>query len=85
MTSRAALSRSGSTSPLGKLDDKWEGFKIEGVVKLRFLERAAAANKPPTEFLREVMRVVALGPDEVKRMHVASVDLVVSMLAGKGG
>lgn len=77
------LHRNGSTSALGKLDEKFEGFRIESVVKARFAERAAVAGKNPTEFLREVMQVIAFGPDEVKRMHAERIDLVVEMLAGK--
>lgn len=77
--------RSGTTSPLGKLDEKFEGFRIEGVVKARFAEKAAGVGKTSQEFLRDVMRVIAYGPEEVKRMHVEQVDLVVQMLAGKSG
>lgn len=78
-----AFSRTGTTSPFGKLDDRVEAFKIESEVKARFAERAAAAKKPPTEFLRDVMRVVAFGPEEVKRMHGDGVDLVVRNIGGK--
>lgn len=78
-----AFSRSGTTSPFGKLDDRIEAFKIESEVKTKFAARAAAARKPPTEFLRDVMRVVAFGPDEVKRMHEEGVDVVVSIIGGK--
>ena len=77
------LHRNGSTSPLGKLDDKFESFRVEGIVKAKFAEKAALCGKGATEFLRDVMRVVALGPDDVKRMHCDQVDQVVRMLAGK--
>ncbi len=77
------FSRTGTTSPFGKLDDRIEAFKIESEVKARFAARAAQAKKPPTEFLRDVMRVVAFGPDEVKRMHGDGVDVVVRSIGGK--
>lgn len=78
-------SRNGTTSPLGKLDDRIEAFKIESVVKARFEAKAAECGKPSAEFLREIMRVIAFGPDEVKRMHSDGVDRVVRLLGGKSG
>lgn len=80
------FSRSGVTSPFGKLDDRIEAFKIESEVKARFAERAALAGKKnPTEFLRDVMRVVAFGPEHVKRVHQDGVDVVVEIIGGKLG
>lgn len=80
---RTAFSRSGVTSPFGKLDDRFEAFKIESEVKARFAEKAAAAGKPAVEFLRDVMRVVAFGPDEVRRVQGEHIDVVVQSIGGK--
>lgn len=79
----AAFSRSGSTSPFGKLDDRIEAFRIESAVKAAFAKRAAEAGKPEAEFLRDVIRVVAWGPEAVKRLREQEVDLVVQKLGGK--
>ena len=58
-------------------------FRVESLVKAEFARKAAVAGKSEAEFLRDIYRVIAIGPDEVKRMHVAEVDMVVEMLAGK--
>lgn len=79
----SALSRSGTTSPLGKLDDRFESFRIESEVKARFAQLAAQRQKPPAELLRDVMRVVVYGADQVKSMHCDDVDEVALMLARK--
>lgn len=78
-----AASRTGTTSPFGKLDDRVEAFKIEGEVKAKFAERAAAAGKPPTEFLRDLMRVAAFGTEHVKRMQSEYLEVVVRTIGGK--
>ena len=77
------FSRSGNTSLFGKLDSRVEPFRVESIVKAEFARKAALAGKSEAEFLRDIYRVVAIGPDEVKRMHVAEVDMVVEMLGGK--
>jgi hypothetical protein len=82
---RAAFSRNCTTSPFGKLDDFVDGFRVESSVKEKFAQCAAELDKNPTEFLRDVMRVVAFGPDTVKRMHSQQVDRVVEMLGRKSG
>lgn len=84
-TKPPGFARNGTTSPLGKLDDRLEANKIESVVKARLQVLAAEAGKPLNEFLRDIYRVVAFGPDEVKRLHVDGVDRVARMLGGKGG
>lgn len=78
------FARKGSTSPLGKLDDRLEANKIESVVKARLQVLAAESGKPLNEFLRNIYRVLAFGPDAVKSMHTDEVDRVVRMLGGKG-
>jgi hypothetical protein len=85
VANRGFFSRSGATSPLGKLDDRIEAFRIEGVVKARLTEMAARRGKPLPEYLRVVLQVITFGPDTVKRMHLNEVDEVVKMLEGKGG
>jgi hypothetical protein len=80
---RPAFARSGSTSLLGKLDDRIEAMRIESEVKARLTLLASASDKPLAEFLRDIYLVLAYGPDEVKRMHRDRVDVVVEMLAGQ--
>lgn len=78
-------SRGGSTSPFGKLDDWMDGFRVERSVKEAFARKAAQLSPPrgSAELLREIMRVVAFGPEEVKKVHCADVDAVARMLGGK--
>lgn len=83
MRERVAFSRSGRTSPLGKLDDRVDAFRIESTVKQEFAKRAAEADMPVAEFHREVMRVIALGASTVESMHSDRVKKVVEMLGGK--
>lgn len=81
--SRIAFSRTGVTSPFGKLDAWLERTRIEGVVKEEFEKKAAAVGKPAGEFLRDIVRVVAMGSDQVKRVHGEHIDVVVRMIGGK--
>lgn len=83
------FARTGFTSPLGKLDDRVEGSRIESEIKQRFAERvteafkqAGFASKPPAEAVRDFMRVVALGPDMAKRMYGEGVLVVVKTIGG---
>lgn len=83
--SETSLARNGVTSPLGKLDDRFEAFRVESTLKADFARLAAEHQKPPAELLRDVMRVVTYGAEAVKRMHCDDVDAVVKMLARKHG
>lgn len=78
-----SLSRNGVTSLLGKLDDRFEAFRIESTLKADFARLAAEHQKPTPELMRELMRVVCYGADAVKRMHCDDVDRVAAMLARK--
>lgn len=85
-----AFSRTGTTSPFGKLGDWIERTRIEGVIKDRFEARVAAAcaqagfaGKPAAEAVRDMVRVAALGPDEAKRMYGEGVLVVARMIGGK--
>lgn len=85
----SAFSRSGVTSPFGKLDGWLERSRIEGVIKDRFELRLAAAfaqaglaRKPSAEAVRDMVRVAALGPDEARRMYGEGVLVVVRMIGG---
>jgi len=75
-----AFHRTGKTSPLGKLDDRIETFRIESIVKARLRVLAAQQGIPLSELMQSICRVVAYGPDELKRMHSDDVDVVASML-----
>lgn len=75
-------SRNGCTSPLGKLAASVPGFRVEPSVKEKFDAHAAALGKPASELLRDIYRIVALGADEVKRVHAGSIDAVSGMLVG---
>lgn len=78
-----SFARTGATSPFGKLDARVDAFKVEPEVLDAFDKVAASFKKPRVEFLREVMRVVAFGPDTVKSMHVQSVERVGEMLGSR--
>lgn len=78
-----AFSRTGTTSPFGKLGDWIERTRIEGVIKEKFVEKATAAGKPYAEAVRDIVRVVALGEDEAARMYGEGVLKVVRMIGGK--
>lgn len=78
-----AFSRTGTTSPFGKLGDWIERTRIEGVIKEKFVEKATAAGKPYSEAVRDIVRVVALGEAEAARMYGDGVLKVVRMIGGK--
>lgn len=80
-------SRGGATSPWGKLDGWMDGFRVEKSVKEAFARKAAAMTPPrgSAELLRDCMRVVAFGAEEVKRLRAQDVEQVDGMLAGMLG
>lgn len=85
----AGFSRTGSTSPFGKFDDWLERTRIEGYIKEQFTSKAAAAaaaagvaGKPAAEFVRDMVRVAALGPHEARRMYGDGVLVVWKMMSG---
>jgi hypothetical protein len=77
------FSRSGFTSPYGKLDGWLERQRIESSIKDKFTQRAASVGKPRAEALRDLARVIALGPDEAARMYGEGVLKVVRLIVDK--
>lgn len=78
------FSRNGTTSPYGKLDDWLEGrVRIESVIKGKFAEKASSVDKPAAEAVRDIVRVVALGPDQAARMYGEGVLKVWKLIVGK--
>lgn len=76
-------SRSGVTSPFGKLDDKLDGSRIESSVRQRFNRRRCALTpKPEAEVIRDFVRIAALGKEQAVRMYGESVLVVVRMIEG---
>lgn len=75
------FSRTGFTSPYGKLDDAMPGFRVEGSIKSGFTQkRAAVTRKPDAEVIRDFVRVAALGREEAVRMYGESVLVVIRMI-----
>lgn len=86
---RVPFSRTGSTSPFGKLDGWLERTRIETEIKDRFEQRiseafakAGYAGRPAAEVVRDMVRVAALGPDMAARMYGQGV-LVVFKTIGR--
>jgi hypothetical protein len=84
-----SFARTGFTSPLGKLDDKLPDGRVESVVIEKFTQRVADAcaqagfqAKPAAEAVRDMVRVVALGPDMAKRMYGEGVLVVLKTIVG---
>jgi hypothetical protein len=71
-----AFARKGETSPLGKLDDRIDPFKIEGVVKAELNRQAAENDMTLAEYMREISRIVALGRDTVKSLYATRIERV---------
>ena len=84
MARPGAFSRTGSTSPFGKLDDELPKQKISSVTKAALQQLAAESGLPLAEFLRIKFDVMAFGADEVKRLHGAHIDRVVRIGGRKG-
>lgn len=63
------FSRQGRTSPFGKLDDRMETYPVESLVKVKVLELATELGLPMAEFQREVQRILAFGPEHMKKVH----------------
>lgn len=80
-TKSPVFSRNGSTSPFGKLDHL-VSFRESSEVIDAFEKKAAAMGKPASELLRIAYRMVALGPDTVKKLHAAPLEKVEQMLSG---
>lgn len=76
-------SRSGFTSPYGKLDNWIERTRVESSVKEGFKAAAASVGKPEAEALRDLVRVVALGPVMAARMYGEGVLKVVRLIGTK--
>lgn len=66
--SSEAFSRTGYTSPLGKLTSEIERFKVSDATFDRLRSMAAEADMPMAEFLRYVLDGHAFGFEHVARM-----------------
>lgn len=80
---RTAFSRTGTTSPYGKLDAWIERQRIESDIKDKFAQRATSIDKPAAEAVRDLVRIVALGPDTAARMYGEGVLKVMFLIVGK--
>lgn len=78
-------SRGAASSPWGKIDGWMDGFRVEKVVKEAFARKGASIGMGSAELLRECMRHVAFGSDEVRRVRAQAGDQVAGMLAGMLG
>jgi hypothetical protein len=77
--------RRGQSSAFGKLDDRIEAHAVESSVKVKLVELAAAEGLPLAEFQREIYRVVAFGPDHIKKIHTERVDRIAKKLGLEPG
>lgn len=71
-----AFARSGNTSPLGKLDERIDPFKIEGVVKAELNRQAVAADLSLAEYMRDISRIVAFGRAKVASLYAERIKQV---------
>ena len=75
------FARTGITSPLGKLDDKLDGSRIEGEIKAAFNQkRALLTKKPEAEVIRDFVRIAAVGREQAVRMYGEGVLVVLQMI-----
>jgi hypothetical protein len=81
----ARFSRTGFTSPYGKLAGRLEATRIEPEIKDLFVGACTANGVPHAEAVRDFARIVALGPDRAARMYGEGVLRVVRMVVGKNG
>lgn len=79
---RTTLSRSGTTSPFGKLDARLV-LKIDSQSKDRLAQVAAESGKPDAEFIRSVLRIAVWGPEHVKKVQDRDFERVAGMVQGK--
>lgn len=76
----AAFSRNGHTSPMGKLDETVGGFRVQSIVRARFLQRCAALGVCESELIRDIYTYIALGEEESYRLAQERVNVVKRML-----
>lgn len=79
MRSRPFASRSGATSPFGKLDAELPKQRISGLTLSELQRKATECGVPLAEFIRVHLDVVAFGKDTVQRMHADQIEAVVGM------
>ena len=65
----SAFQRTGSTSPLGKLDAELPKQRISGETLARLQLKAAEAGMPLAEFVRHVLDCKAWGVSHVASLH----------------
>lgn len=72
----ASLSRSGASSPFGKLTEQIPAVRVSGETKEALEQAARRAGMPLLEFVRELLDIRAHGIDDVRRMYGARLDVV---------
>ena len=72
----AQLSRTGHTSPLGKLTEQIPAVKISLETKERLETAAAQSGMPLQAFVRELLDIRAHGLDTVKKLHAHRLEVV---------
>ena len=75
------FSRSGATSPLGKLTEQVPAIKIDGETKELLEQQARAAGLPLQEFVRELLRIRAHGLGTIQKIYAERL----SVVSGKVG
>ena len=72
----ARFSRSGTSSPLGKLTEQIPAVKIDGETKELLERQARLAGLPLQEFVRELLTIRAHGLDTVQKLYAARLSVV---------
>lgn len=71
-----SFSRSGTTSPLGKLTEQIPAIRISGETKDALEAEAKRAGLTLQEFVRELLVIRAHGVDTVRRMYEERIGVV---------
>ncbi len=74
-------SRTGSSDPIGKLDDTIDSFRINGETKAILQLQAVRCGMSLSEYLRFVLDVQAHGIDRLRSLNSRKFDLVGNLLA----
>ena len=73
---KAALARSGTTSPFGKLTEQIPAVKIDGETKEKLEHEARVAGLTLLEFVRLSLMIRAHGLDTVQRLMQERLEIV---------
>ena len=76
------FSRSGTTSPLGKLDSELPKQRISGLTLAALIRQAAENDMTLAEYVRMVLDIRAHGVDALSRMHGERIKRVAGMRDG---